>query len=65
MAYRDFKDLTRRTASDKIFPDKTFNIAKNLKHDGCQGGLPSMVINFLIKKDLVEQSKIRLFLIKN
>ena len=50
MAYRDLKDLTRRTASDKIFPDKTFNIAKNPKHDGCQGGLPSMVYKFFVKK---------------
>ena len=28
-AYGDFKDLTRRTASDKILSDKAFNIAKN------------------------------------
>ena len=28
MAYGDFKDLTRRTASDKILHDKAFNIAK-------------------------------------
>ena len=34
MAYGDFKDLTRRTASDKILRDKGFDIAKNLKHDG-------------------------------
>ena len=27
MAYRDFKDLTRGTASDKILCDKVFNIA--------------------------------------
>ena len=27
MAYEDFKDLARRTASDKIFRDKAFNIA--------------------------------------
>ena len=31
--YGDFKDLTRRTASDKILPDKAFNIAKNQKYD--------------------------------
>ena len=31
MVYEDFKDLTRRTASDKILRDKAFNIAKNLK----------------------------------
>ena len=29
MAYGDFKDLTRRTASDNILRDKSFNIAKN------------------------------------
>ena len=33
MAYGDFKDLTRKTASDKILHDKTFNIAKNPKYD--------------------------------
>ena len=27
MGYADFKDLTRRTASDKILQDKAFNIA--------------------------------------
>ena len=39
MAYRNFKDLTRRTASDKILCDKEFNIVKNPKYDGCQKGL--------------------------
>ena len=34
MAYGDFKDLTRRTASDKVMRDKAFNIAKKLKYDG-------------------------------
>ena len=43
MAYGDFKDLTRRTASDKILRDKVFNIAKNQKYDGCQRGLASVV----------------------
>ena len=28
MAYGDFKDLTRRTASNKILRDKSFNITK-------------------------------------
>ena len=36
MAYEDFKDLARRTVSDKIFCDKAFNIAKNPKYDGYQ-----------------------------
>ena len=31
MVYGNFKDLTRRTASDKILHEKAFNIAKNLK----------------------------------
>ena len=30
MACVDFKDLKRRTASDKILRDKAFNIAKNM-----------------------------------
>ena len=46
MAYVSFKDLTRRTASDKILPEKVFNIAKNPKHDGYHGGLASMVYKF-------------------
>ena len=50
MAYGDFKDLKRRTASDKILRDNTFNIAKNHKYDGYQGGLASMVYNFFDKK---------------
>ena len=29
MAYGYFRDLTRRTVSDKILRDKAFNIAKN------------------------------------
>ena len=33
MAYGDFKDLPRRTASGKILGDKAFNIAKNSKYD--------------------------------
>ena len=50
MACGDFKDLKRRTASDKILRDKTFNIAKNPKYDEHQRGLASMVfISFLIK----------------
>ena len=47
MAYGDFKDLTRRTASDKILHDKTFNIAKNPKYDGYWSSLAS---NCLIKE---------------
>ena len=38
MAYGDFKDLARRTASDKVLRNKAFNIAKNPKYDGYQRG---------------------------
>ena len=50
MAYGDFKDLARRTASDKVLRDKAFNIAKNPKYDGYQRGLASLVYNFFDKK---------------
>ena len=46
MAYGDFKDLTKRTAADKVLCDKAFNIAKNSKYDGYQRGLTSMVSKF-------------------
>ena len=50
MAYRDFKDLKRKTASDKILRDKAFNIAKYPKYDGYQRRLASMVYKFFNKK---------------
>ena len=50
MAYGDFKDLARRTASGKVLRDKAFNIAKNLKYDGYQRGLASMVYKFSNEK---------------
>ena len=52
MIYGDFKDLTRRTASDKIVLHKAFNIAKNPKYEIYQGGLASMVNKFFDKKKL-------------
>ena len=30
MAYGDFKDLAKRTVSDKVLTDKAFSIAKNM-----------------------------------
>ena len=50
MVYGVFKDLTRRTASDKILRDKAFNIAKSPKYDGYQKGFASMVYTFFDKK---------------
>ena len=43
MAYGNFKDIARRTASDKVLRDKAFNIAENPKYDRYQRGLASMV----------------------
>ena len=50
MAYGDFKDLTRRTASDKILSAKAFNIAKNPKYEGYQRGLTPIVYKYFDKK---------------
>ena len=45
-AYSDSKDLTNRTAADKILKNKAFDIAKDPKYDGYQRGLASMVYKF-------------------
>ena len=50
MTYGDFKDLTKRTAADKVLRDKAFNTAKDPKHDGYQRVLASMVYKFFDKK---------------
>ena len=50
MALGDFKDIKRRTASDKILTDNAFNIAENSKYGECQRGLASMFYTFFDKK---------------
>ena len=50
MAYGDFKHLKKRTAANKVFKDKAFNIAKDPKYDGYQRGLASMDYRFFEKK---------------
>ena len=65
MAYGDFKDLTRKTASNKILSVKAFNIAKNPTYDGYQRELAQWLTNFLIKKLLVVVLKMRIFQTKN
>ena len=46
-----YGDLAKRTAYGKVLRDlRAFNIAKNLKYNGCQKGLPSMVYKFFDKK---------------
>ena len=47
--FGDFKNVTRRTASDKVLCDKAFNIAENPKYE-YQVELASMVYNLLYKK---------------
>ena len=49
-AYSGSKDLIKRIQPDKILRDKAFNIAKNLKYDGYQRGLASIVYKFFDKK---------------
>ena len=58
MTYEGFKDLNRRTTADKVLRDKPFNIGKNLKYDGYQHGLASMVY-------MVVQLRMKLYVIKN
>ena len=36
LAYGDFKDLPRRTASNKVLQDEEFNVAENPKYDSYQ-----------------------------
>ena len=50
MAYGDFKDVTRRAASNKILRDKVSIIAKNPKYDGYQCGLALMAYKYFDKK---------------
>ena len=63
MVYGHFKNLNRRTASDKLLRNKALNIAKN--RDRYQGSLASMVYKMLIQKPLEESLKIRISHIKS
>ena len=65
MAYRDFKDLPKRTASDKVLRDKAFNVAKTPKYNGYQCGLASVVKRYFDKKSLDDDVKIKLCQINN
>ena len=51
MAYGYFKDLKRRTQSDKVLKDKAFAILRNPKYDGYQRGLTSMVYKFFLTRN--------------
>ena len=50
IAYGKYKDLEKRTQSDKLLKDKAFAIASNPKYDGYQRRLASMVYKFFDKK---------------
>ena len=50
MAYGDFKDLTRRTVSDKILHIKGFDIARSPTYNRYKCRLPSMIYKFFDKK---------------
>ena len=65
MAYRDFKDLPRRTASDKVLRDSAFNVAKTPEYNGYQCGLASVVNRFFNKKSLDDDVKIKFCQINN
>ena len=49
MAYVNFKDLIRRTASAKILHNQAFSIAKNPKYDGYQEDFLQWFIKLMIK----------------
>ena len=63
MTYCDLKDLTRRTASDKILVVKTFIMLLKIRNMiDIKGVLLQWLTNFLITN---LQSKIRIFQTKN
>ena len=65
MAYADLKDLSKRTAVDKVLHDKAFDITENRKYDEYLRGIASMVYNVFEKKLLVAVLKMTRFIIKN
>ena len=52
MTYGDFRDLARKTASNKVLRDKAFNVTKYPKYDGYQRGLASIGHKFFDKKSI-------------
>ena len=54
VAYGKTNDLAKRTQSDKILRDKTFQIARDPKYDGSQRVLASTVYNFFLIRNLAE-----------
>ena len=54
MAYGDFKDLPKRTTSNKVLRDRAFDTAKDPKCDRYQRGLVSIVDKFSDKKSVLD-----------
>ena len=65
MAYGDFEDLARRTASDNVLRSKAFNMAKNQNMMDIKEVLLLWFINFLIKNPQVVILKTKLHRISN
>ena len=50
VAYGTYKDLVKRTESDKVLRDRAFKIAGNPRYDGYERGLTLMDYKFFDKK---------------
>ena len=50
MAYSNYKDLVKRTESDKVLKNRAFKVASKLKYDGFKRGLASRIYKFFDKK---------------
>ena len=59
MSYGGIKDLSRRSASDKVLREKAFDVAKNKKYDVYQRGLASIVYKFFDKWSTVTYTETR------
>ena len=57
MAWHNEISKTRTTHSDKILPDKAFNIGKNSKYDGYERGVALMVYRCFDSKTSVSVIK--------
>ena len=57
IACGEYKDLTKRTQSDQLLRDKSFEIASNPKYDRYQRELASMVYNGFLIKSLLKSAK--------
>ena len=49
----DFKDMPRRTVSDKVLTEKAINVTKSPRFEDISVSLPQLFTNYLIKIVLV------------